>query len=192
MNQDQEHKEHLPDQKNTTPAKSDLSAEVAELEPELEDDGTEEAKEAKDDWFEQQEFVADPKQSLVRLDKFLMDRLSNRSRSKVQNAIRAGSVKVDNEDVKPNYKVKPGDLISLVLPKSIDDVQGVDAQDIPLQIVYEDADVMVVNKPYNMAVHPGVGIPNGTLVNAVAWHLREQADELPIKAGNEEIGIAHV
>lgn len=146
-----------------------------------------------DDYFERHEIVADPKQTAIRLDKFLMDRLANRSRNKVQNAIRAGSVRVDDRDVKPNYKVKPGNTISIVLPKSLEDNFDITPQDIPLNIVYEDDDVLVVNKPYGLAVHPGVGIPSGTLVNAVAWHLQEQAKNLPVKEGNEanRAGIVH-
>lgn len=145
------------------------------------------------DLFEKQEFVADPRQGLIRLDKFLMDRLSNRSRSKVQSAIRAGSVKVDDREVKPNYRVKPGNHVTIILPRSLEDAYEITAQDIPLDIVYEDEDVLLVNKPYNLAVHPGVGIPNGTLVNAVAWHLKEQVANLPVLEGNEptRAGIVH-
>lgn len=191
MNQEQQDKDTapMPDTEDSVDAATNAEVEDAS---EMEDDSTEE-KSGGDDFYEQQEFVADPKQSLIRLDKFLMDRLSNRSRSKVQDAIRAGSVKVDNHDVKPNYKVKPGNHVSIVLPKSLDEQHSIDPQNIPLEIVYEDDDVLVINKPYNMAVHPGVGIPNGTLVNAVAWHLREQLGELPIKAGNEadRAGIVH-
>jgi 23S rRNA pseudouridine1911/1915/1917 synthase len=192
MNQEQEYTDELQEPEEVESAEQEPSIELAEEASDLEDDSVED-KSGGDEWYEQQEFVADQKQSLVRLDKFLMDRLSNRSRSKVQDAIRAGSVKVDNLDVKPNYKVKPGNLISIVLPKSLEEEHSVDPQNIPLSIVYEDDEVMVVNKPYNMAVHPGVGIPNGTLVNAVAWHLREQLGELPIKAGNEadRAGIVH-
>lgn len=146
-----------------------------------------------DDLYEHQEFVADPKQGQIRLDKFLIDRLSHRSRNKVQNAIRAGSVKVNDREVKPNYKVKPGNIISIVLPRSLEEVYEIGAQNIPLDVVYEDEDVLVVNKPYGLAVHPGVGIPNGTLVNAVAWHLQEQMKKLPVKEGNEpnRAGIVH-
>jgi len=146
-----------------------------------------------EEYFERHEIVADPKQSLIRLDKFLMDRLANRSRNKVQNAIRAGSVRVDDRDVKPNYRVRPGNTISIVLPKSLEENFDITPQDIPLNIVYEDNDVLVVNKPFGLAVHPGVGIPNGTLVNAVAWHLQEQLDKLPVKEGNEpnRAGIVH-
>ena len=146
-----------------------------------------------DEFYERHEIVADQKQSLIRLDKFLIDRLANRSRSKVQNAIKAGTVKVDEMDVKPNYKVKPGNVISIILPKSLEESYQIQAQNIPLDIVYEDEDVMVINKPCGLAVHPGVGIPNGTLVNAVAWHLQEKLKSLPIKEGNEgnRAGIVH-
>lgn len=146
-----------------------------------------------DEFYERHEIVADQRQSLIRLDKFLIDRLANRSRSKVQNAIKAGSVKVDEMDVKPNYKVKPGNVISIILPKSLGESYQILAQNIPLNIVYEDEDLMVINKPFGLAVHPGVGIPNGTLVNAVAWHLQENLKDLPIKEGNEgnRAGIVH-
>lgn len=160
--------------------------------------GAEQGAEADDsnpseEYFEQHRIVADNKQTVIRLDKFLMDRLANRSRNKVQNAIRVGSVRVDDREVKPNYKVKPGNVISIVLPKSLEDVYDIMPQDIPLDIVYEDDDVMVVNKPFGLAVHPGVGIPNGTLVNAVAWHLQEKMKEMPVMEGNESsrAGIVH-
>lgn len=146
-----------------------------------------------DGLYERREFVADAKQSLIRLDKFLLARLSNRSRTKVQEAIRAGAVKVDDREVKPNYKVKPGNRVSIILPKNLDEEYEIIPQNIPLNIVYEDNDVIVVNKPPNMAVHPGVGIPDKTLVNALAWHLQEQLEKLPVKEGNEpsRAGIVH-
>lgn len=146
-----------------------------------------------EEYFERHELIADPGQGMIRLDKFITDRLSHRSRNKVQNAIRAGSVKVDEQDVKPNYRVKPGNVITIVLPRSLEEVYNIIPQNIPLDIVYEDKDVLLVNKPYNLAVHPGVGIPNGTLVNAVAWHLQEQMAALPVKDGNENYraGIVH-
>jgi 23S rRNA pseudouridine1911/1915/1917 synthase len=146
-----------------------------------------------DEFYERHEIVADPKQGQVRLDKFLIDRLANRSRNKVQNAIRAGSVRVDEKEVKPNYKVKPGNVITIVLPRALEEAYEITAQNIPLDIVYEDEDVMVVNKPFGLAVHPGVGIPNGTLVNAIAWHLQEKMRNMPVKEGNEpnRAGIVH-
>ncbi|MCW5922006.1 MAG: RluA family pseudouridine synthase [Saprospiraceae bacterium] len=161
--------------------------------PEISDTDNGEDIPAVEDLYERHEIVADPKQGVIRLDKFLNDRLSNRSRNKVQNAIRAGSVKVNDREVKPNYKVKPGNVITIVLPKALEEVYDINPQNIPLQIVYEDEDVLVINKPFGLAVHPGVGIPNGTLVNAVAWHLQAQMKELPVKEGNEpdRAGIVH-
>ncbi|MBK8426394.1 MAG: RluA family pseudouridine synthase [Lewinellaceae bacterium] len=146
-----------------------------------------------DEFYERHEIVADPKQSLIRLDKFLIDRLANRTRSKLQTAIKAGSVKVDDKDVKPNYKVKPGNVVSIILPRSLEESYHIMPQNIPLDIVYEDEDLMVINKPFGLAVHPGVGIPNGTLVNAVVWHLQESMKDLPVKEGNESnrAGIVH-
>ncbi len=146
-----------------------------------------------DEYFERHQIIADPGQGMIRLDKFLTDRLAHRSRNKVQNAIRAGAVKVDEQAVKPNHRVKPGNVITIVLPKSLEEVYDIAPQNIPLDIVYEDQDVLIVNKPYNLAVHPGVGIPNGTLVNAVAWHLKAQLEALPVKDGNESYraGIVH-
>jgi 23S rRNA pseudouridine1911/1915/1917 synthase len=145
------------------------------------------------EFYERHEIVADPRQGQVRIDKFLMDRLAHRSRSKVQSAIKAGSVKVDDREVKPNYKVRPGNTITIVLPKSLEESYEIAAQNIALDIVYEDDDVMVINKPYKLAVHPGVGIPNGTVVNAVAWHLQEKMAKLPVKEGNDQnrAGIVH-
>lgn len=145
-----------------------------------------------DDFFERHEMVADPKQGLIRLDKFVFDRLAHRSRNRVQNAIKNGAVLVDNKEVKPNYKVKPGDRISIVLPRPAGDGNEITAQDIPLNIVYEDSDVMIINKPLGMAVHPGVGIPNGTLVNAVAWHLRHELTRSPVGTNDySRAGIVH-
>ncbi|MCC7245963.1 MAG: RluA family pseudouridine synthase [Saprospiraceae bacterium] len=169
------------------PSQTDPTEHSAEQGAEADDSNSSE------EYFEQHRIVADNKQNVIRLDKFLMDRLANRSRNKVQNAIRVGSVRVDDREVKPNYKVKPGNVISIVLPKSLEDVYDIMPQDIPLDIVYEDDDVMVVNKPFGLAVHPGVGIPNGTLVNAVAWHLQEKMKEMPVMEGNESsrAGIVH-
>jgi 23S rRNA pseudouridine1911/1915/1917 synthase len=179
MNQEHEVKHERPPEDQP---ESNLPA------PESQQGESEEAE-----FYERHEIVADPKQSQIRLDKFLMDRLANRSRSKVQDAIRAGSVRVDDKEVKPNYRVRPGNTITIVLPKSLEEVYDITPQNIPLNIVFEDEDVMIINKPFNMAVHPGVGIPNGTVVNAIVWHLQEQINQLPIKEGNEKhrAGLVH-
>ncbi len=144
-----------------------------------------------DELFDTHRITADPGQSPIRIDRFLTDRLSKITRNKIQNAIRFGSVLVDNQSVKPNYKIRPGDEISVIFPRSVEDEYSIQPQNIPLDIVYEDDDVMVINKAPGMAVHPGVGIPNGTLVNAVAWHLKNP--DLPTMPGNDEsrAGIVH-
>jgi 23S rRNA pseudouridine1911/1915/1917 synthase len=178
----------------TTPPLSDAAAtEVKETSADSAEAEASEENAVSDAFFERLDMVADPKQSLIRIDKFLIDRLSNRSRNKVQSAIRAGSVLVDDREVKPNYKVKPGNRVSIILPRALEDVFEIVAQDIKLDVVYEDDQVLVINKPNNIAVHPGVGIPNGTVVNAVSWHLKQQAEQLPVKAGNEpsRAGIVH-
>jgi 23S rRNA pseudouridine1911/1915/1917 synthase len=146
-----------------------------------------------DEFFERLDLVADPKQSQIRLDKFIFDRLAGKSRNKVQHAIKAGSVRVDDKEVKSNYRVKPGNRISIILPHLATEGDEIEAQNIQLNIVYEDDDVLIINKPAGIAVHPGVGIPKGTVVNAVAWHLKEKAKDLPVLGNNEatRAGIVH-
>jgi len=99
--------------------------------------------------------------------------LKNAIRNKIQNAISAGNVLVNDQPVKPNYKVKPNDVISVVLAYPPNETELV-PEDIPLDIVYEDADVLIVNKVPEMVVHPGFGNWSGTLVNALAFHLKDE------------------
>lgn len=171
----------------------DVPPDATEGQPVVEDDeGADDLSPEGDDFYERIEMVADPKQSVVRLDKYVIDRLSNRTRNRVQNAIRAGGILVDNKIVKPNYKVKPGNRISVILSRPMDDDYKILAQDIPLNIAYEDDDLIIVNKPLGLAVHPGVGLPNGTLVNAIAWHLRDAINEIPIGTNDyTRAGIVH-
>ncbi len=142
-----------------------------------------------DDLYETLDIRVDPKQSPLRLDKFLHDRLPKVSRNRIQNAIKAGSVLVDGEGIKANHKIKPGQHISVVVPKPPGDGDGLRPQDIPLDIRYEDDDVLIVYKPPGMVVHPGVGNPDGTLVNALAFHF----DKLPVMQGNDpnRVGLVH-
>lgn len=156
-------------------------------EPELEN-----AEESQgEDLFEYHRIVADPKQSLIRIDKFLMDRLEDVSRNKIQNAIRAGSIMVDGKAIKPNYKIKPSDAITIVLPKPVDEAARATPENIPLDIRYEDDDLIVLHKPAGMVVHPGVGNYSGTLVNALAYHLGTQ--NIPVRPGEPEnrLGLVH-
>ena len=114
-------------------------------------------------------FIADKGQSLLRIDKFLMGRIENASRNRIQNAAHAGNILVNELPVKPNYKVKPGDIITIVLPNPPRDTE-IYPEDIPVEIVYEDDDVLVVNKQAGMVVHPGHGNFTGTLLNALAFY----------------------
>lgn len=124
--------------------------------------------------FEHYRFKADPGQESVRIDKYLLDRLPNTSRNKIQSAAKNGSVVVNGKPVKSNYKVKPQDEVAIVLPYPVREIELI-PQNIPLDIVYEDQELIVVNKPANMVVHPGYGNYTGTLVNALVYHF----DNLP-------------
>ena len=129
-----------------------------------------------EEMFEHYRFEADPGQEVVRIDKFLMDRISNTSRSKIQIAAKNGNILVDDVKVKQNYKIKPLDKISIVLPYPVRELELI-PEDIPLDIVFEDDDVIVVNKQSNMVVHPGYGNYTGTLVNGLVYHI----ENLPSK-----------
>jgi 23S rRNA pseudouridine1911/1915/1917 synthase len=137
--------------------------------------------------FEHYRFTADPGQSLLRIDKFLSDRLENSSRTRIQNAANAGNILVNNNAVKPNYKIKPGDIVQVVLPTPPREIELI-PQNIPLNIVYEDDDVLVVNKEPGMVVHPAYGNYSGTLVNALMWHFKD----LPLfNTGESRPGLVH-
>jgi 23S rRNA pseudouridine1911/1915/1917 synthase len=137
--------------------------------------------------FEHFRFKADPGQSLLRIDKFLSDRLENSSRTRIQNAANAGNILVNNNAVKPNYKIKPGDIVQVVLPTPPREIELI-PENIPLNIVYEDDDVLVVNKQPGMVVHPAYGNYSGTLVNALMWHFKD----LPLfNTGESRPGLVH-
>ncbi|HEK21449.1 RluA family pseudouridine synthase [Mucilaginibacter sp.] len=131
------------------------------------------------DLYEHLRVVVDKGQSLLRIDKFLMHRVENASRNRIQNAIDAGNVLVNDKIIKASYKVKPQDIISVVLPHPPRDTE-VYPENIPLDIVYEDDDVLIVNKPAGMVVHPGYNNYTGTLVNALVYHFQQ----LPTLPGN--------
>ena len=137
--------------------------------------------------FEHHHIVVDKKQELLRIDKFLMDRLPNVTRNKVQTGIKEGMVKVNNEEVKPNYKVRPGDSIHVYFTEPPRDEEVV-PENIPLNIVFEDDHLLVVNKPAGMVVHPAYQNWSGTLVNALAYHFQN----LPEMEGNDgRPGLVH-
>ncbi|MEO5909563.1 MAG: RluA family pseudouridine synthase [Pelobium sp.] len=139
------------------------------------------------DLYEHLKIVVDKGQSLLRIDKFLMHRVENASRNRIQNAIDAGNVLVNGKVIKASYKVKPQDEISIVLPHPPRDTE-VYPEDIPINIIYEDEDVILVNKEAGMVVHPGYGNWDGTLVNALVFHF----NQLPQLPGNEgRPGLVH-
>ncbi len=127
-----------------------------------------------DSLFEHHRFVADPGQSMMRIDKFLMIKMVNVTRNRIQNAIKDGSIKVNDKEVKPNHKIRPNDVITIMMTEPPKINGPVEPEDIPLNIVYEDEDILVINKAPGMVVHPGVGNRTGTLVNAVAFHLKDK------------------
>ena len=124
--------------------------------------------------YEHYRFVADAKQGLLRIDKFLNNRIDNISRSKIQSASNAGNILVNNTPVRSNYKIKPGDIVSIVLPYPQREFELI-PEDIPVNIVYEDEDLIIVNKDAGMVVHPGHGNYTGTLVNALMHHLKDNS-----------------
>ncbi len=137
--------------------------------------------------FEHFRFSADPGQTPLRIDKFLSNKLESTSRSRIQAAANAGNILSNNSPVKPNYKVKPGDVITIVLPHPPRKIELI-PEDIPLNIVFEDEDVIVVNKNAGLVVHPGYGNYSGTLVNALVFHLR---DNPLFQSGDERPGLVH-
>ena len=128
---------------------------------------------------------------MLRVDKFLSDRLARVSRNRIQDAIRVGAVRVNDLEVKPNYRVKPGDRIDVILPKPPGEGSRLEPQNIPLNIIYEDDTLLVLDKKAGMVVHPGVGHQKNTLVNALAYHLADHS--LPVLEGNQEnrVGLVH-
>ncbi len=130
------------------------------------------------EFFEHHRFVADPRQSLLRIDKFVTDRITNVSRSKIQSAADANAILVNNKPVKSSYKVKPCDVISIVMPHPPHEFELI-AEDIPLNIVYEDEALIIINKEAGMVVHPGHGNYTGTMLNALLYYFRADANAHP-------------
>ena len=134
----------------------------------------EETEADEEELFEHYRFKADPGQEVIRIDKFLIDRMPNTSRNKVQVAAKSGNILVNEQKVKQNYRVKPGDNVSIVMPYPVREIELI-PENIPLDIHYEDDQLIVINKPSNIVVHPGYGNYKGTLVNALVYHF----DHLP-------------
>jgi 23S rRNA pseudouridine1911/1915/1917 synthase len=137
--------------------------------------------------YEHWKIEVDPGQTQVRIDKFLSEKNPHQSRNRIQQAAEAGFIQVNGMPVKSNYKVRPNDVITLVLDRPKHDTSIV-AEDIPLDIAYEDDDVIVVNKKAGMVVHPGAGNFTGTLINAIAWYLKDLDG---FDANDPEVGLVH-
>ncbi len=138
-----------------------------------------------DELFEHYRFDIPKGQLLLRIDKYLMNMIPNATRNKIQNAASAGDIYVNDKPVKSNYKVKPLDVVRIMLSHPPFE-NRVDPEDIPLNIVYEDASVLLINKPPDFVVHPGHGNYTGTLVNALAFHF----ENLPMNS-SERPGLVH-
>lgn len=137
--------------------------------------------------YEHWKLQVDQGQTPLRIDKFLAEHMQHSSRNRIQTAADAGFIHVNGKPVKSNYKVRSGDVITLMLDRPRHD-NTIVAEDIPLNIVYEDEALMVIDKPAGLVVHPGAGNFHGTLINAVAWHLRD----LPSFDPNDpEVGLVH-
>ena len=140
------------------------------------------AEEEGNELFEHIRIVVDKGQQMERIDTFLTNHIQNISRNRVQNAAKAGNILVNEKAVKQNYKVKPNDVISIVFsypPRDTD----IKPQQIPLNIVYEDDDVIVVNKQAGLVVHPGHGNFDGTLLNGLAYHFEQTHQNVENKFG---------
>ena len=137
--------------------------------------------------YEHFRVVVDKGQEMVRVDKYLFDRIQNASRNRIQKAADAGFVLANGRPVKCSYRVKPLDVITLSMDRPPYE-NDITPEDIPLDIVYEDDDVLVVNKPAGLVVHPGHGNWHGTLVNAIAWHLK---DNPRYDANDPHVGLVH-
>ena len=137
--------------------------------------------------YEHLRVVVDKGQEPLRIDKFMLKKLQHTSRNRIQRAADAGFVHVNDRPVKSNYRVRPLDVITLMLDRPQYD-NTIEPEDIPLDIVYEDPELMVINKPAGLVVHPGCGNWHGTLVNAVAWHMKDVPTYDP---NDPEVGLVH-
>ena len=137
--------------------------------------------------YEHFRVTVDKGQAPVRIDKYLFERIVNASRNRIQTAADNGYVMANGKPVKSSYKVKPLDVLTVMMdrPRYENDIIP---EDIPLDIVYEDDDLMVINKPAGLVVHPGCGNYHGTLVNAIAWHLRNVPSYNP---NDPQVGLVH-
>lgn len=160
------------------------------MKPELEQEGSAQDHLEQDELFEHHRIVVDNGQEQMRIDKFLTARMANVTRNRLQVAIDSGSILVNDLPTKANYKVKPGDMIRVVLPYPVREIELL-CEDIPLNIVYEDKYLAVVNKPAGMVVHPAYGNYTGTLSNAMAGHFYPEFKGQALPKDVFKPGMAH-
>jgi len=137
--------------------------------------------------YEHFRFVVDKGQALVRIDKYLVNCMASTSRNRIQEAADAGNICVNDKPVKSNYRVKPFDIITIFLAYPPSQFEII-PQDIPINIVYEDDDIILVNKQPGLVVHPGFGNFDGTLLNAIAFHMKDHPEFDP---NDSRIGLVH-
>lgn len=153
----------------------------------LDKEELEEGESTQEELFEHFSCVVDKGQTPLRVDRFLVERIPKVSRNRIQQAADAGAIFVDNRVVKPSYKVRPGEVVSMKLERPPYELEIL-PEDIPLNIVYEDEYLMVVNKSAGLVVHPGHGNYTGTLLNAIAYHLQDYPHYDP---NDPEVGLVH-
>ncbi len=154
----------------------------------FDDDFSDDVEEVEGDkLYEHYRVVADAGQKPIRVDKYLSDKMLKTTRSRIQQAAEAGFIFVNDKAVKSNYRVKPLDVISLQLRRPKREIEII-AEDIPLDIIYEDNDLLVVNKPAGLVVHPGHGNYTGTLLNALAYYLKDDPNYDP---SDPRLGLVH-
>ena len=137
--------------------------------------------------YEHFRFIVDKGQAMVRIDKYLVNCMANTSRNRIQEAADAGNIRVNDQPVRSSYRIKPLDVITIHLAYPPNQFEII-PQDIPIKIVYEDDDIILVNKQPGLVVHPGFGNFDGTLLNAIAYHLRDLPEFDP---NDSRIGLVH-
>jgi len=133
--------------------------------------------EEKEDMYEHYRFEVDKGTDILRIDKYLLNLISNTSRNKIQQASKAGCILVNGKPEKQNYRIKPHDTVSILLPNPVREIEII-AEDIPLDVPYEDNDLIIINKQSGLVVHPAYGNYTGTLVNALMWRFQGQENAL--------------
>ncbi|MBB3188426.1 RluA family pseudouridine synthase [Microbacter margulisiae] len=160
---------------------------ISSLEDEQEEEIESWEENTEQELYEHFRFVVDRGQTPLRIDKFLFDRIQHVSRNRIQEAAAAGAILVNGNAVKANYRVKPDEVITIVMAYPPHEVT-ITPEAIPLDVVYEDADLLVVNKPAGLVVHPGHGNYHGTLLNALAFYFK---DDPAFDANDPRLGLVH-